>query len=648
MSLDIPNLDDRRFQDYVDDAKRLVQQRCPEWTDHNVSDPGVTLIETFAFMVDQLTYRLNKVSDRNYVKFLELIGVSLFPPSAAQAPVTFWLTSPQDEPVEVPRGTSVATRREGRSDPVVFETIDNLTIQNVNLTQVLSVGVEGIPIDYSEIVGIDSFTCFGQIPMPGEALLLGLNEAAPANVVALRFECHIEGVGVDPENPPLVWEAYDGGKWLLCEVEQDTTAGLNQPGDIVLHIPFEHEVALINNMRAGWLRCRVTEPEVGQPFYSSAPHVENVAAFTIGGTTKAIHANIIDNEILGLSEGVANQSFTLQHSPVITSPLPHVLEVSTDDGFEEWEEVETFAGSAYADKHFVIDKVAGEVRLGPAVRLEDGSFRNYGAVPPKGAVLRLRQYRSGGGQEGNVAKGALSVLKSPVNFISSVENRIPATGGVDGETLDNAKVRGPISLRTLGRAVTVEDYEHLAKVAAQGIARVHCVPVMQDDQEQGIRVLVVPAVGDDEDGTMPFARLAPSQDLLGQVARELDKRRAIGARVIVEPPFYQGITVLVQLRSRLFADPDRVMSDAKALLYRYLHPITGGPDGTGWPFGRPVHSGEIYAVLQRVSGVELVEQVQLYLADPLTGDRGQAMQHIDMADNALLFSYGHEVKVIPS
>ena len=36
------------FQDLVDDAKRLVQQRCPEWTDHNVSDPGVTLIETFA------------------------------------------------------------------------------------------------------------------------------------------------------------------------------------------------------------------------------------------------------------------------------------------------------------------------------------------------------------------------------------------------------------------------------------------------------------------------------------------------------------------------------------------------------------------------------------------------------------------------
>ncbi len=70
MTLPAPSLDDRQAQDLVDDAKRLVQKMCPEWTDHNVSDPGVTLIEAFAFMVDQLIYRLNRVPDRLYVKFL--------------------------------------------------------------------------------------------------------------------------------------------------------------------------------------------------------------------------------------------------------------------------------------------------------------------------------------------------------------------------------------------------------------------------------------------------------------------------------------------------------------------------------------------------------------------------------------------------
>jgi len=105
MALPVPNLDDRRFQDLVDDAKRLVQQRCPEWTDHNVSDPGVTLIETFAWMTDQVLYRLNRVPERNYIKFLELIGVRLFPPTAARAAITFWLAGPQPGTIHIRPGS---------------------------------------------------------------------------------------------------------------------------------------------------------------------------------------------------------------------------------------------------------------------------------------------------------------------------------------------------------------------------------------------------------------------------------------------------------------------------------------------------------------------------------------------------------------
>ena len=94
MALPAPDLDDRRFQDLVDDAKRMVMRRCPEWTDHNVSDPGVTLIETFAYMTDQLLFRLNRVPDRLYLKFLDLIGLRLLPPVPASVDVTFWLSAP--------------------------------------------------------------------------------------------------------------------------------------------------------------------------------------------------------------------------------------------------------------------------------------------------------------------------------------------------------------------------------------------------------------------------------------------------------------------------------------------------------------------------------------------------------------------------
>ncbi|HVB06159.1 MAG TPA: putative baseplate assembly protein [Acidimicrobiales bacterium] len=647
MPLPVPNLDDRRFQDYVDDAKRYVQQNCPEWTDHNVSDPGVTLIETFAFMIDQLTYRLNLVPDRNYLKFLELIGVRLFPPSAAQAPVTFWLSSPQTNPVVVPRGSRVQTQRVDREEPIVFETLAELTIQSSGISRVVSHGIEEFAVfDHTDRLELEDFDAFGAVPIPGEALLIGLSEAAPSNVVALRFRAHVVGVGVDPENPPLAWEAFDGTAWHPCELERDETGGLNQPGDIILHVPPEHDVALIDGQRAGWLRCRVTQPDEGQPFYSASPRIETVSAFVIGGTTTAVHAQVIDDELIGISEGVAGQSFQLRQRPVVSSSVPHVLEVAGGDGWEEWTEVDTFAASDENDRHFILDRVAGEIVLGPVIRLEDGSTRNYGHVPPKGAPLRLRQYRSGGGEKGNVSRGVLATMKTQIPFIARVENRLPAGGGVEGEELENAKVRGPISLRTLGRAVTVEDYEILARQSAAGIARVRCVPATEEDPHAGVRILVVPAIADDADGTMPFTRLAPAAALLEQVAVSLDQRRAVGARVVVEPPFFQGVTVVAQVRARSFADPGRVRLDAATALYHFLHPIHGGADGAGWPFGRPVHAGEVYAVLQRVGGVELVEAVQLYPADPVTGERGLVTQRLEIAANALLFSYGHEVRVI--
>jgi predicted phage baseplate assembly protein len=75
MPLPVPNLDDRKFQDILDEARRLIPRYCPEWTDHNLSDPGITLLELFAWMTDMLLYRLNRVPEKNYLKFLDLIGV---------------------------------------------------------------------------------------------------------------------------------------------------------------------------------------------------------------------------------------------------------------------------------------------------------------------------------------------------------------------------------------------------------------------------------------------------------------------------------------------------------------------------------------------------------------------------------------------
>jgi predicted phage baseplate assembly protein len=297
---------------------------------------------------------------------------------------------------------------------------------------------------------------------------------------------------------------------------------------------------------------------------------------------------------------------------------------------------------------FVLDHAAGEVLLGPAVREPDGGLRHYGRVPPKAAQLRLAEYRVGGGRRGNVAAGALRVLKSSVPYVARVSNRRPAAGGVVAEDVENAKARGPLLLRTRDRAVTAEDYEELAREAAPQVARVRCVPASTDPAGTPagtVRVLVVPAVGGDDAGRLPFEQLQPDDDVLASIARYLDQRRVVGARLTVEPPYYRGVTVVAKLTARPGADHERLRQEALAALFRYFHPVVGGPDGAGWPFGRPVQAGDVFAVLQRLAGCELVDDVRLFPADPITGRRGEAVQRIEVPPNGLTFSYEHQVRV---
>ncbi|MDQ3953141.1 MAG: putative baseplate assembly protein [Actinomycetota bacterium] len=647
MTLPAPTLDDRRFQDLVDEAKRRVQQRCPEWTDHNVSDPGVTLIETFAFMVDQLLYRLNRVPDRLYVKLLDLIGVRRFPPTAASADLTFWLSSPQAEPVHVARGTEVATLRTGVHEPVTFSVSEDLTIPPCSLLGVAGRSARADAIEDLTLL-LESGSgcrCFGDPPVTGDAFLVGLTAAVPSATVLLRIECAIEGVGVDPRRPPLVWEAWTGRDWERCRVVRDETGGLNRPGDVLLDVPPGHVASSIAELAGGWLRCRLVAPAIDQPSYHHSPRVDGIVAGTVGGTTPAVNADLVENEILGTSEGTPGQRFPLLRSPVVPPDDPHVLEVSTPEGWEEWASVETFAFSDAVDKHFDLDESAGEVVLGPAVREPDGRVRQYGAVPPLGATLRLRSYRAGGGAEGNVPAGAISVLKGAIPFVSKVENREPAMGGVAVEDLESAKQRGPLVLRTRDRAVTAADYETLTRQIAPDVARVRCVDASHEASAGTVRVLVVPAVADDGRGHLDVDALVPLEETLERIARHLDERRPVGTRVFVQPPTYQAITIVARLRARRGRSRDDVRRAALDGLYRYYHPTAGGPDRSGWPFGRAVHVGEIHGVLQRVPGVDLVEDVRLFPADPVTGHRGDPVQKIDLDPLTLAYSYEHRVLV---
>lgn len=330
MTLPSPYLDDRRFQGLVDEAKRLVQQRCPEWSDHNVSDPGVTLIEAFATMVDQLVYRVNRVPEKSYLTFLDLIGVRLHQPTAARTDVTFRLSAPQPEPVRVRAGTEVATVRTETEEAVVFTTVGELSIVPCEFAHLATWPTSGDALDRTEELALGrSVPCFGATPAPGDALYVGLSAAVPSGVVVLRLDCSVEGVGVDPLRPPLVWEAWDGSAWKACEIEKDDTGGFNRSGELILHLPQGHTPAVVVRRTGGWLRCRLVEAAPGQPTYMAPPVVRRITAFTIGATVGAVHAETVTDEVLGPAEGVPGQIFTVSRPPVV--PGDFVVEVADSE-----------------------------------------------------------------------------------------------------------------------------------------------------------------------------------------------------------------------------------------------------------------------------------------------------------------------------
>jgi len=681
MTLPAPNLDDRTFQQLADEAKRFVQQRCPTWTNHNVSDPGVTLIEAFAWMTDLLLYRLNRVPDRNYLKFLDLVGVRLFPPTAARVEMSFRLSSHQDAEVRIPRGTLVSTPRTATEQAITFATTDELAIVPA-VSEFVGSMIEADQLrDHTPHLGLGrAFACFADRPKVGDALYVGFDRPAPANLVLIEITCEVGGHGIDPRDPPLAWEAWDGERWSRCDLERDTTGGLNISGSVELHLPAAHARSTVGARSAAWVRCRVVEAE-GRPAYRSSPRVLNCTGATVGGDVRAIHGEEVRDEVLGTSEGVPGQTFLLKHAPVVLDSEPVVVEIAltrppTEDGgggllpperhapvdrpapglpaaaqagaedpvWEPWERVPSFADSGEGDRHFSLDATNGEVAFGPSVRLPDGGIRYYGAVPPKGAIVRARGYRTGGGRHGNVEPRAISVLRSSIPYVAAVYNRRTAAGGVDGETVEEARVRGPVVLRTRNRAVTIEDYEELTREAAPEASRVRCVPVTDGPDAGALRVLVVPAAPQ-EAGRIRLEHLILGELVGERIRAYLDDRRVVGARVSVEPPSYVGLTVVARLRARQTADPDRVRDDALRALYEYFNPLTGGPDGDGWPYGRPVQVGEVFGVLSRVRGLDHVEEALLFAANPITGERSGEVPRIDLGPTNLVFSFEHQVEV---
>ncbi len=674
------NLDDRTFDDLVEESIMRIPRYCPEWTDHNLSDPGITLIELFAWLTDQMLLRFNQVPRKNYVAFLELLGIRLQPPAPAHTELTFYLSTNLPETYTIPTGLEVATVRTETTPAITFSTDCPLIIGKPRLDYFLTAQTtDDRPQSLRERLsnvwtrqpnGFWSGSqqpIFNEQPQPGNCFYLVINadDSLDANVLEITIQGgSATPTGINPNQPPRIWEAWDGENWqdVLIRETDDQTRGFSfyeieqqgrnptQGADVRLHLPPTWPVTTFTAYRGRWLRCSFTTPEANQDGYNRPPQITGLAVSSIGGTVRASHSTLIQDERLGISDGQPGQTFQLQMTPILDRRENEYIIVTPAGGLPQtWQEVRDFADSTPEDRHYTIDSLTGTIQFGPLIRepgqlkrqtqvrtriqqprpeetvvqvrdMENATEHQYGAIPPRGSEIKILAYRTGGGKEGNVQIGSLQFLKSAFPYVASVTNYKPAINGADAESLEQAVVKAPRILRTRDRAVTAEDFEVLAQQGGAGaIARVRCLPANSSRQAGTIGLILVPNTNTDAiefgEGIAP-EQFALSPALQEQVSRYLEERRLLGVQVYLQAADYVGVSV----QTEVILEPtyDNPLARAEILrrlrisLYKYLNPLTGGMEGKGWPFGRPVYTSDIIALLQQTPGVRYLGPVLLF------------------------------------
>lgn len=692
MPIESPRLDDLTFNQLEQMLRSKISVYAPEWTDHNDSDPGITMIQLFSHLGEQLSYRLNQVPEKNYLEFLKLVGITLEPARPASTLMNFILSTPESvEQFLIPRGSKINAKSEA-DEPPVFETNENLdvipaqlaalvTTRADGLTQINTAGETG-PTDAGDDVQdyIDqrfSLAWDGKSPKlkdmptapvslmhrPSESthtyvwIGLAFNQSVTAGFLGSRVNLHLqldndeqpttdastqcgsgelEIVDISAPDDDLVRYRYyrppqlgeTTGSWQDLNVIGDTTQGWTISGQVRFDVPSamgpipdpeweeveEGELhpligALKNPVRgapelvpvSGWLSVEFKTPV---PAISMRAISFNV--------TEATSAVTVINEQLGIGTGKPNQRLRLQNGNVLAETL-EVITISLDASREviEWTAVDSFDGVDPFATVYVLDCESGDIAFGDKVN---------GMPPSEIQRVLARRYRHGGGLDNDADVG---LVNQPASFPSPVDaavNIVAASGGVDAETLEQAKKRAPSEMQSQERAVTVADFEfHAMQAESVRLGRVEVV-TFHKPYNRLIHGTLIPMTGLDFDTHIPgvVAVIAVPDELglyptstegsLRKVCRHLDQYRLLTTEVYTTVPQYVRV---FNLDIELLAAPGYTRTKLREAiaekLETYFHVLNGGEDGEGFPFGSTVHHADFVAQVFRVEGVARVE-----------------------------------------
>ena len=696
-----PNLDDRTWQDLVDEMHVLRRRYAPQWTDESPSDLGVTLVELFAWLAEGLVYRLNQVPEKNYIAFLQLLGITRDPATPARTFLTF---SSRSGGGTVPAGTQAQTPAGDGLTPVVFETDTDLTVLPTDLVQAVLIGPHAGGAGQS---AYDDVTAAVVGPPTGNvAVTLGPGQAAQLCLGLDRPVAESLGIGVRLSSalpaaaapaPPRVgvsWRFSSGAtqplSWPAVPEVADGTEGLQGDGQVRLTVP----AAWSEQRPSAWqgVPARDQARAVTRPSHWLGLRLENTSSGTLTLGVDRILVNAVlartaltvrVPEVIGQGTGQPFQVAQLRHRPLFRQPgrvhpyehLVVELGTGTPPVWQRWAAVDEFpAGPAAV---YRVDPVAGEILFGDDTGRGEGG---HGSAPPPGSVIRATSYRHvASGAAGNVAAGSVTVPSTAGSGATLTGFRVlnagPAVDGNDEEAVEETLRRAPQQLKVRDRAVTAEDYEFLAREADSSL-RVRCLPprlhtvanpsatpawVVGEPWTFGgvvrspgtVNLVVVPDRGAD------VPRPEPTPEQVQHVREHLDRRRSLAAALEVHGPRYLPIVVTVQLSmwpgaKDAGAQEDVVEAELRSRVQQFLHPTRGGPAGTGWTVGQPVFSSDLFRAIMPPADVGYLSALQVAPALPAyPGERpfpGPAGASVRLADYELVCAApegAHEIDVVP-
>jgi predicted phage baseplate assembly protein len=343
------------------------------------------------------------------------------------------------------------------------------------------------------------------------------------------------------------------------------------------------------------------------------------------GVVEAVEGELIAEEELGVSTGVAGQVFALRYSTSLSSLTPEI-EVTKGSVTRVWTMVESFAASGPKDRHFMVDATRGRILFSPDLR--------HGQAPPAGAVLRVPLYHhSAGGALGNVPARSISVLRSPRPDIASVVNESPAVGGADPNAMPPGEVSPAASVFPTRSVMSAAECQQFVLTAGLGVARARCLPAqLPAGNNPTVRLRILMLARPDPLGRLTPGQLTPTAEELEAVRWHLLSRIPTGVQVDAEGFDLVPVSTKVTVRA-LTGTPRRKLEEIArsscAALHRYFNPLPGsGPDQRGWHEGRVPTAGDCRLALEGVPGIEGVTTTQMTFDTPQLGQYWLLVSHV--------------------